>query len=174
MITFYKASRKHSKLKIIISWVMLLLILICAYIGVFHSHRYYSFDLVLWIVIIPAMSIAMLDFIWFQHGKWHKFKLLLFLVFVGGPAVALVVFLHNVYVDSLLHGHEMKTNGVVKDLYQRKYKNSRTPYAVFSYQAKGRVWTHDMINKDNSLKVGDTIKLVCSDLDPEVFVRLDN
>lgn len=115
-----------------------------------------GFDMVLWLVIIGVLSIIALEFIWFDHGKWRKLISFLFVLFIGGPAVALVIFLHNIYINRQLVGHELAASRVVKELYVKKSKNSRTLYAIFSYQANGRIWRQNMINKDN----------------PEIFVRL--
>lgn len=153
---------------------IVLVILICVYVGIFHSHRYYGFDIVLWLTITGLVSIIVLDLIWFDDGKWHKLRSFLFILLVGGPATATVIFLHSVYVDKQLIGHEITANGVVTELYTRKNKNSKTLYAVFSYQVNGKTWTQDMINNDYALDIGDTVRLVCSKLDPEIFIRLNN
>lgn len=173
--TPYKFNLKNgsrSRVKMIWSLLIMFVILICAYIGIFHSHRYYGFDMVLWLVIIGVLSIIVLDFIWFDHGKWQKLMSFLFVLIVGGPAAALVIFLHNFYINKQLLGHELAASGVVKELYVKKSKNSRTLYAVFSYHANGRTWTQNMINEDNPVKIGDTVKLLCSELDPDIFIRL--
>lgn|GEM_PF-2268171 len=156
------------------TWGIVLVILICVYFGIFHSHRYYGFDLVLWLAIIGTGSIGILDFMWFNQGRWHKLRLFLFMLFIVGPTAALVIFLHNVYVDKQLIGHEITTKGIITKLYVKRGRNSVTPYAVFSYQVNGKTWTQDMKNTEDPLVVGDSVQLVCSELDPEVFLRLRN
>ncbi|WP_316751957.1 hypothetical protein [Pedobacter gandavensis] len=111
--------------------------------------------------------------IWLDHGKWQKLKSILFGLFVCIPAAGLVIFLHNLFVDSQLFGHELKVDGVVTELYVRHSKNRQTPYAVFSYPANGKIWTQHIVNKEHALMVGDTLTVVCSELDPEIFVRIN-
>ena len=147
--------------------------LICIYIGIFHSHRYYGFDVVFWIFIISFASICTLDGIWLDHGKWHKLKTLLVIFVGGGSIAALVVFLHSAYVKEQLTGHEVITKGVVTKVYVKRGKKSRIPYALFSYQVNGKSWTQTTKNTDYRLQVGDSLKLMCSKLDPEVFLRLE-
>lgn len=149
-----------------------LVILICVYVGIFHSHRYYGFDIVLWLVMIGIVSIVVLDSIWFDDGKWPKLRMFLFMLFVVGPTGALVIFLHSVYINKQLIGHEVTVKGVVTKLYVKTGKNSQTPYAVFSYQVNGKTWTQDMENTGYPLEIGDSVRLVCSKLDPEVFFRI--
>lgn len=177
MLTQFMKPGKYKsrlRLKVITSCVMALLTLACACIGIFHSHRHYSFNMVLWITIGGLLSIVAQDSIWFNHRRWQKLMSFLFIMFVGGPIAVLVIILHNVYIDKQLSGHEINTKGVVRELYERRAKKSSTPYALFSYQVNGKTWTQEMINKDNSLEVGDTVKLVCSELDPEIFVYLNH
>ncbi len=164
-------NKLSKRTKIIWSLIIAIIILICSYIGIFHSHRYFGFDIVLTIVMVGLFSILGLDFVWFDHGKWHKLKSLLSVVIVGGPIVGLVIYLHSVYVDNQLIGHGIAAKGVVTEVYIKSGRRNRTPYAVFQYAVNGKTFTQNMINNKNPLMVGDTLELTCSQLDPEVFVR---
>lgn len=120
------------------------------------------------------LSILGLNILWFKHDKWFKLKSFLSLVVVGGAMAILVIMLHEKYRDKLLIGHEVYVKGVVTKIYFKRSKNQVTHYAVFNYRVNGKALTHRVINTENLLTVGDTIKLVCSKLDPEVFERLPN
>lgn len=167
----YKFNQNQSrKSKKIWSWILVLVILICSYLGIFHSHQYYGFDIVLWIAIIGVLAVSGLHLIWFGDRTWQKLRSFLFVLLVGGPISILVIIFHNVYINKQLTGHELYVHAVVTDVYVKHNKHSQTAYAVFTYQAKGRTWTQNMVNTDNSLVIGDTLKLVCSELDPEIIL----
>ncbi len=59
---------KSSKKTIIIwSWILVIIILICSYIGIFHSHRYFGFDIVVPIFMVGFCSLIVLNAIWFEY-----------------------------------------------------------------------------------------------------------
>ena len=165
--------KAKSRTKIIWTYVLLFVNLVGAYLGIFHSHRHYSFDLPFWLWMIWVLSLYALDEIWFEHPKWQKLMSVAMMLFVGLPIAWVVVFFHSAFIESQLKGHEVHVNAIVKELYVRKSRRSVTPYAIFSYQANGRTWIQDMVNSDDPVAQGDTIKLICSKLDPEIFIRVN-
>lgn len=165
-------NNSRSKVKTIWAWLMVVVILICNYIGIFYSHRYYPFNIVLWIIVIGGVALVMLYHLWLGNGKWDRLKVALFTLIIGVPITFLVIIIHNKYVDKLLIGHEVHTSGIVKEVYVDKGRSSSTPYAIFTYRVNGKIWKQKIINTQNLLVVGDSVKLVCSRLDPEVFVQL--
>lgn len=153
------------------SCVMIAIILICCYFGIFHSHRYFKTDMIMLAGLVGALSVAALDFIWFNHDNRHRLNTLFFLLLVGGSILLAVIYFHKKYVDSVLQGHEVPVKGVVTKLFVKRGRGGGTLYAVFNYTLKGKQWTQKTINSYPLLVVGDTVNLWCSDLDPTVFVR---
>ena len=154
---------------------MLIAILVgCIYIAIYHGHRYFGFNSVLWLVLIGLFSLIGLESIWFNnYRRGHKLKLLLFMILFGGPITFAVVILHSSYVDQRLAEGSIKVEATVTELFVRSGKNSQTPYAIFIYQVHNKTWKQITINKDNILSVGDKISIICSDKDPDVFKRLN-
>lgn len=142
----------------------------CCYFGVFHSHRYYGFDLKIWVILIGGLALYVPYYIGLENNsKWDNFRTLLYYLFIGIPLLYSVVILHSYYVEKQLSDHGVTTSGVVTELYVKVSKNSRTPYAIFTYELNGKVWTQEVKNKDYSLSVDDTLQLLCSEEDPEIF-----
>lgn len=162
--------RRKPDRRILYSSVPITILLGCMYIGIYHGHRYYGFNSVLWLVMIGLFSLIGLESIWFNSkGKWYKLQLLLFIVLFGGPLTAFVIIMHNSYVEHSLAEGSIKVEATVAELFIRSVKGNQTPYAVFTYQVHNKTWKQITINKDNILSVGDKISLICSIKDPEVI-----
>ncbi|WP_316788838.1 hypothetical protein [Pedobacter frigoris] len=148
----------------------IIVIIACSYFGIFHSHRYFGFDLNLWVVLAGGLALYVPYYIWLENNsKWDKLRTLLYYLFIGGPIIYPVIILHRYYVEKQLSDHGVTTSGIVTELYIKRGKSSRTPYAIFTYELNGKVWTQEVINKDYSLLSGDTLQLLCSEEDPEIF-----
>jgi hypothetical protein len=96
------------------------------------------------------------------------------MVLIGGPITTVVVIMHNSYVQQSINEGRIKVVGTVTELFVRSGKNSQTQYAIFTYQVHNKTWKQITVNRNSLLSLGDTISLICSDKDPEVFMLLPN
>jgi len=169
-------SLKRNKLplrqKKIWTGIMATIILVCSCFGIFYSHRYFRFDLEMFVLLVGAGAVMCLDLIWFAQWGRNKFVSVMFGVLIGAPILAGVIYLHRIYIDSVYKGHEVQAKGIVTKLFVRRGRGGGTPYAIFTYAFKGKQWTQKTINSYPKLVVGDTVKLWCSAIDPTVFVRI--
>lgn len=160
--------------KLLWSIVPILLLLLCSYFGIYHSHRYFSFDINLWVIITGTLACLVLHWIWIKYSqRWHKLKAFLFMVCLAGPIGIFVVMMHNRFIYQQMADGSTVTIGTVQKLFSIKYKNSTTHYAVFNYQFHGKTYTQQIINKNRTLAVADTLVLRCSDRDPEIIERIE-
>lgn len=172
-INFSKKTAIKSKTKTMWSFILFLILLVCIYIGIFHSHRYFGFDSNLWLFMIGFFSLLALEEMWIaNNGKWQKLKSFLFILFVGVPIGGFVMLMHSNYVSMQLAKYGVKTTGVVTKLFLRSGRRSSTNYAVFTYKINSKIWTQVIMNEESPLYLGDTLTLICSEKDPEVFKRL--
>jgi hypothetical protein len=104
-----------------------------------------------------------------DSGRWYKLKSFLLLLFVGGPVGIFVFRMHKSFIENQLAEYGVHIQGVVTKLYIQRNKNSQTPYAVFIYKLNNKVWMQEVINRNSSLQVGDTLTLLCAKTDPEIF-----
>jgi uncharacterized protein YneF (UPF0154 family) len=166
-----KATAKSKKIK----WCALpaSLLLFCIYIGIFHSHRYFGFDSNFWLFATGVICIYSLQSLLLKdYGRWHKLITFLGFVLIGLPLSIFVIMMHNKYVERQLAQHPIATSGIVTELFARTGKRSRTNYAVFSYQADQKTWKQIVRNDAPQLLIGDTVKIICAENDPEIFERI--
>ena len=150
--------------------IILIVVLIgCMYIGVYHSHRYFGFDSNFWLAMISLFSLAGLHTILFDNRKANKFKFAFFILIVGLPLLVFVILMHNSYVTRQFAGYTINVSGVVTELFIRRGKHSHTDYAMFNYKVDHKTITQIVKNEGNRLVVGDTITILCTTADPEVF-----
>jgi len=76
------------------------------------------------------------------------------------------------YLLDKLHHFDFRRNDSDLKFKITKFTKSKTPFADFIYRVNGRQWEQKIMNTDNSLVVGDTIKILCSKNDPEIFEQL--
>ena len=167
-----------SKYKNIFTAISTLILIACCYFGVFHSHRYFRFNLALVIVIVGVLCLIALDHLSFgSEGKWQRFRTFMVILLIGGPIAIFTIVMHEAYVSQQLTDHGTETYGVVRLLYSKKIPNRRSYYtsyhAKFEYSVNGKIWVQKVNNDDHSLSFGDTIRLRCSTEDPEVFEVLN-
>lgn len=154
-------------------YIIILFLLICCYVGVYHSHRYFGFNWIAWLSISAMLALAYLGYLWLGNGgRWDKLKSFLFLLFVGGSIGVFVFIMHKSFVEKQLTNYGVPVQGVVIKLYMQRIKNSSTPYAIFTYKLNNKTWTQEIINRDPFVEIGDTLSLLCSGNDPEIFKRL--
>ncbi|MEJ7557083.1 MAG: hypothetical protein WKF66_02170 [Pedobacter sp.] len=149
--------------------IPLLILIVCIYIGIYHSHRYFGFDSDFWLGITGLLCLVALHTILFDVGKVNKYKFSFFVLVVGVPLLSLVILMHMTYRKHQFAGNKVKVPGVVTELFTRRAKRSHTDYAIFTYQVDHKAFRQIVKNEDNKLYVGDTIIIVCSAADPEVF-----
>lgn len=104
-----------------------------------------------------------------DKGSWNKFRTFIVVLFVGGPTAFAVISLHESYLSQQLSDHGTNTFGIVRLLYDERFKGHTSHYANFEYSVNGKTWVQNVRNNDHTLFVGDTLKLRCSTEDPEVF-----
>jgi len=169
-----KKSSIQSKRKWIWSIAPIVLLLLCSYFGIYHSHRYYSFDANLWVTMTGVIACLVLQWIWTGYSqRWYRLKAFLFVFCLAGPIGIFVVLMHNRFVYKQMAAGSTVTIGIVQHLFAVKYKNSFTHYALFTYHFHGKIYTQKLINKNKLLVEGDTLVLRCSDRDPEMIERLE-
>ncbi len=160
----------QSKRKTIWSYIIVLFLLICCYVGIYHSHRYFGFNWVMWLSISSILALLYLGDLWLgDGGRWDKLKSFLFFLFVGGPIGVFVFLMHQSFMKRQLAEYGVPVHGVVTKLYTQRNRNSRTPYAIFTYKVNNKTWKQEVINRNDFLQVGDTLKLWCAKTDPEIF-----
>lgn len=162
------------KYKNILTAISTLILIACCYFGVFHSHRYFRFNLPVVVVIVGVLCLVAIDHLSFgSEGRWQRFRTFMVILIVGGPIAIFTIILHKAYVSQQLADHGTETYGVVRLLYSKKTPTRRSYYtsyhAKFEYSVNGKNWVQNVNNDDHSLSVGDTIRLKCSAEDPEVF-----
>ena len=160
----------QSKRKATWSYIIIVFLLICCYVGIYHSHRYFGFNWVMWLSISAMLALFYLGDLWLgDNGKWDKLKSVLLLFFVGGPIAIFVFRMHKSFIEKQLAEYGVHAQGLVTKLYIQRNKYSQTPYAVFTYKLNNKVWMQEVINRNSSLQVGDTLTLLCAKTDPEIF-----
>ena len=163
-----------SPIKSILKAACIITLLICCYLGVYHSHRHFQFDIILTLVLLGMLCLAALNSLYFNtNGKWAKVRILTFFVLVGGPMTTIVIVLHENYKAQQLADYGTDTYGIVTNLYRKKAKSRVSYYADFEYNLNSKRWIQQTRNDDHRIKMGDTLKLRCSTVDPEVFERKD-
>ncbi|KQM72602.1 hypothetical protein ASE74_22905 [Pedobacter sp. Leaf216] len=124
----------------------------------------------MWLSISAMLALFYLGDLWLgDRGRWDKLKSFLFLLFVGGPIGFFVIKMHKAFTEKQLANHGVHAQGIVTDLYLRRSKRSKTPYAVFTYKLNNKIWTQEVINRNSDLQIGDTLMLLCAKTDPEIF-----
>lgn len=152
------------------TYITIMFLLICCYIGIYHSHRYFVFNSVILLGISVILALFYLSNLWLDDSKrWYKFKSFLFVLCVGGPVAIFVFKMHESFMEKQLAKYGVPAEGIVTKLYIQRNRNSQTPYAIFTYKLNNKIWMQEVINTNSSLQVGDTLMLLCAKTDPEIF-----
>lgn len=152
------------------TYIAIMFLIVCCYIGIYHSHRYFGFNWLLWLTIAAGLALFYLSDLWLDDSKrWYKFKSFLFILCIGSPLGIFVILMHESFIEKQLASHGVPVKEIVTKLYMQRNKNSQTPYAIFNYSLNNKVWTQEVINTNSVIQVGDTLKLWCAKNDPEIF-----
>jgi hypothetical protein len=154
--------------KKIASALLFLVFLICCYIGIFHSHRYFFISIDKVTFIIGIISLILFHSLWFDTSAKWKWTALLFIFAFGIVPLIFVIILHQSYIASVSIGHELPVKGVVTETYWVKDRRSITRYAIYTYKVNNKTLTQEMIVTDRPVEAGDTVDMVYSSIDPSI------
>ncbi|MEJ7560009.1 MAG: hypothetical protein WKF66_16975 [Pedobacter sp.] len=155
--------RRHIK-----TFILFIVITIGSVVHVFYSQKLSKFNGVDQLLV--ASSILFLVRIW---SSWnHYLNTLTFILFAGGTLWCLNV-LHNDYANRQLHLYGKKTNAVVQSvIYRKGYKSAPGIIIRFAYTSGGNAYIHsivDDIEVERRFSVGDTLPIIYSSIDPDLF-----
>jgi hypothetical protein len=157
-------------MKVIWTYIIIAIALLCCYSGVYHAHHYYD-SLVIVIGLVGIICSLALQMMWFEgrNLKWKKFRTFLFLILVTCPITFGVYYLQRQYCQKQLKNHGIIAYARVTELFTRKHKNGVTHYAKFEYTINGKIWFQKLVNRQSRFELNDSLKIRCSSEEPEIF-----
>ncbi len=162
--------KKAIRSKVVWTYLLIAVILICCYLGIYHTHHYYDY-LPIVIIITGMLCISTLQTMWFaaRNQKWEKFRSFLGILFVACPIAFGVHKLQQRYCQQQLSDHGIIALAKVTELFQRTHKRKVTHYAKFEYHVNGKTWSQKLVNKNFRIALNDSLKIRCSSEEPEIF-----
>lgn len=162
--------KKTIRSKVVWTYLLIALILICCYLGIYHTHHYYNFIAAI-LFIAGILCLLTLQAIWFEtrNPKWDKVRSLLAMVFIACPIAFGIHKLQQRYCQRQLSDHGIIAFAKVTELFQRRHKGRVTHYAKFEYHVNGKTWSQKLINKNFRIALNDSLKIRCSSEEPEIF-----
>lgn len=157
------------------TYIAAAVICICCYVGVFHTHHYYTFDLINWLSITIALCIVIIQMTSFKHHDkwWSRLRAFLMVLFIGGPIIYFIHVFHEKYCKQQLENYGVEVSAKVTRLFTVKHGRGSSyynrGYAEFEYLVDGKTWKQKTENKDYNLKANDLIQIKCSSEEPEIF-----
>lgn len=148
-------------------------ICVCIYIGVFHKHHYYKFDLITWLYLTIAFCIVIIQMTSFEHhNHWiSKLRAFLMVLLIGCPIIYFIDTFQRKYQENQLDQHGAETRAKVIKLFTvkhgRRRSRSSSSYAELEYQMGNKTWKQKVPN--NGYYENDTIRIKCSTEQPEII-----
>lgn len=163
-------SGKPSKSKIIRTYLIIGIGLICCYLGVYHTHHHNS-SLAVIIVIAGCLCIMTLQNMWFaaKNPKWFKIRGFLAVLLVASPITFGVYKLQKLYCRQQLSDHGIIAHAKVVKLFRVRNKSAITHYAKFAYEVNGKIWHQKLVNNQSRIGVDDILTIRCSSEQPDII-----
>ncbi|RZL06192.1 MAG: hypothetical protein EOO89_24725, partial [Pedobacter sp.] len=164
-----------AKLKRKWTYILLSFIAFSCYIFVFQSHHYHK-----WYVFVTAfisfLSIAILQFMWLDvlpKSKWNKLVNAALLAILTFPLVLLIIYCNEAFYNNQLEYYGTVVYGRVIDTYSTNGRNGIHYKAVFKYRLLGKEWLQEVGNDHFLYNEHDSLKILCSSEEPEIFTILN-
>jgi hypothetical protein len=161
-----------SNAKKLLSTFLLILFLIAGCYGViFESYKYgYLYGIVPYVLIF--LPFVVLCGLWLDlSGKtrWIEWrKALIMLMALCGIYWALTTVKYQ-YYNNQLKDHGVPVNALIVGFAKSSTRNTTFHYAVFTYTYNKRDYLQKIRNNDDFFRIGDSINMICSSDDPEIF-----
>lgn len=163
-------SGKPAKSKVIWTYLIVALGLICCYLGVYHTHHYDN-SLAIIIVIAGFLCVIILQEMWLapKNPKWDKIRGILAVLLVALPITFGIYKLQKRYCRQQLADHGIITRAKVIKLFRKKSKSTVTHYAKFEYKVNDKIWYQKLVNNQSRIGLNDSLMIRCSSEQPDIF-----
>lgn len=146
-------------------------LLISGYVFVFYSHRYNElFRYTAYIGVLVSYCVVIS--LWFKFPKIPRWQNLLRTIITIIPAFCIfygLYSLHKVYKDYQLKQNGVRVSATIIGFTKSSVKSTTYHYAVFEYLVNKKNYQQKISNDDDFYRSNDSLSLICSSQDPEIF-----
>jgi len=164
-------SRRKVSSKVVWTYILIAIVIVSCYLAIYHFHHYNN-GVVVFTSILGVLSMGFLQDMWFEvlpNSGWNKAANTLILILMAAPFCIIVFYMHRNYYQEELKNHGLIVYGEVTGLYKENNKGTDNHYARFKYQVMNKTWIQKVGNNDHELQLYDSLEILCSYEEPEIF-----
>lgn len=139
---------------------------------VLYAHKYdrTGLQVLSWFMVMCFPFALQMNYLEIESGKWYR-RILngLTAVICVAPFMGGMIWAQVKYTRTMLRKYPVEVTAHITALEAKRHKGAVSHYAIFEYSLDNKQYHQQVSNDDERYVEGDTLSLVVSAKDPEIF-----